>query len=61
MLLVCLDEVIISSHSIQEHFERLNTVFLKLGYVGLKLTPKKCYLFQQEVVYLGHVVSPLGS
>ena len=60
MLLVYLDDVIIFSHLIKEHFDRLDTVFWKLVEVELKLTPKKCYLFQHDVVNLGHVVNPLG-
>ena len=35
-------------------------VFSKLAEVRLKLKPKKCHLFQQEAIYLGHVVTPLG-
>lgn len=61
MLLVYLDDFIIFSISIQEYFNRLDTVFSKLAEVGLKLKPKKCHLFQQEIVYLGHLVSPLGN
>ena len=41
MLLVYLDDIIIFSHSIQEHFKRLGTVFSKLEEVGLKLKLKK--------------------
>lgn len=26
----------------------------------MKLQPKKCHLFQQEVTYLGHVISEKG-
>jgi hypothetical protein len=60
MLLVYLDDVIIFSTTVEEHLKRLDIVFSKLGEVGLKLKPKKCNLFQREVVYLGHVVSPVG-
>ena len=60
MLLVYLDDVIIFSGSIQELFERMGTVFSKLAEVGLKLKSKKCHPFQQQIVYLGHVVGPLG-
>ena len=60
ILLVYLDDVIIFSRSIQEHLERLDVVFSKLKEAGLKLKPKKCHLFKREVVYLGHVVSPVG-
>ena len=60
MLLVYLDDVIIFSRSVDEHMSRLDMVLTKLGQVGLKLKPKKCNLFQREVVYLGHVVSSAG-
>ena len=60
MLLVYLDDVIIFSSSIQEHLDRLEIVFSKLKEAGLKLKPKKCHLFQREVLYLGHIVSPIG-
>ena len=60
MLLVYLDDVIIFSRSIDEHLGRLEVLFSKLKEVGLKLKPKNCNFFQQEVVYLGHVVSKDG-
>ena len=60
ILLVYLDDVIIFSRTIQEHLERLDVVFSTLAKAGLKLKPRKCHLFKREVLYLGHVVSPLG-
>ena len=60
MLLVYQDDVIIFSCSIQEHFDTLDTMFSTLAELGLKLKPKKCHLFQRDVVYVGHVVSPVG-
>ncbi|KAJ8408026.1 hypothetical protein AAFF_G00262540 [Aldrovandia affinis] len=35
-------------------------VFQKLQEHGLKLQPRKCHLFQKEVLYLGHIVSQQG-
>ena len=35
-------------------------VFLRLKEAKLKLAPKKCSLFQQEVKFLGHIVSEKG-
>ena len=32
----------------------------RIGAAGLKLSPKKCHLFQSEVVFLGHVVNKDG-
>ena len=60
ILLVYLDDVIIFSKTIEEHFERMDTVFTKLTQSGLKLKPKKCHLLRKEVLYLGHVVGSEG-
>ena len=60
ILLVYLDDVIIFSRTIQEHLDRLDVVFSTLAKSGLKLKPRKCHLFKREVLYLGHIVSPLG-
>ena len=35
-------------------------MFQKLEEVGLKLKPSKCELFQQQLAYLGHVISAKG-
>lgn len=59
-LMVYLDDIIVFSSTIQEHLERLETVFSKLRHHGLKIEPAKCQLFQDQVTYLGHVVSADG-
>ena len=40
--------------------EHLTEVFERLQNAGLKLKPRKCHLFQTEVIYLGHKVSEKG-
>ena len=60
ILLIYLDDVIIFSRTVKEHIERLDLVLRKLKGAGLKLKPKKCHLFQKQVVYLGHLVSEQG-
>ncbi|XP_022110685.1 uncharacterized protein LOC110990141 [Acanthaster planci] len=59
-LLVYLDDVIVFAHTVEEELSRLEAVFVRLREAGLKLKPKKCELFKESVLYLGHVVSGDG-
>ena len=58
--LIYLDDVIIFSSTLEEHLERLEHVFSRLRECGLKLKPSKCSFFQEQIKYLGHVVSASG-
>ena len=58
--LVYLDDVIVIGRSFAEHLQNLQAVFQRLRQAGLKLKPRKCTFFQQEVQYLGHIVSREG-
>lgn len=58
--LVYLDDVIVFSHTFEEHVERLQLIFDRIKEAGLKLKPGKCHMLQQRVNYLGHVVSDEG-
>ena len=58
--LVYLDDIIIFSKTFEDHLERMGTIFERLSGAGLKLKPKKCHLFQEKVLYLGHVVTKEG-
>ena len=58
--LVYIDDILIFAPSFEEHSSRLSEVFDRLSSVGLKLKPKKCHLYQKQVLYLGHVVSSDG-
>ena len=57
--IVYLDDIIFSDTK-EEHLKRLEAVFQKLAAAGLKLKPSKCFLFREEIEYLGHVVSGKG-
>mgnify|MGYP001791060691 FL=1 len=59
-LLLYLDDIIVISPDFETHLERLEEVFTRLQKAGLKLKPSKCHLFQEEVKYLGHIVSRNG-
>ena len=55
-----LDDIIVLSSSIKQHFEHLEQVLKIHREAGLKLQPAKCYLFQPQVEYLGHLVDQHG-
>ena len=59
--LVYLDDVIILGRSFEEHIQNLGLVLQRLRAAGLKIKPSKCAFLQQEVKYLGHVVSRKGT
>lgn len=59
-VLLYLDDVIVFSSSVQQHFLRLEEVFARLQDQGLKVKFSKCHFFQRQVKYLGHVVSTDG-
>ena len=59
-LLTYLDDLMVFSNSVEEHFHRLSLVFDRLIEAGLKLKPSKCHLFQKSVKFLGHMVSASG-
>lgn len=56
-VLVYLDDVIVYSKNFTEHLDHLETVFQALGHYGLKPRPEKCWLFQKQVKFMGHIVS----
>ena len=58
--LVYIDDVIIFSKTFDDHLADLSSVFGRLREAGLKLKPRKCFLFQHEVRYLGHIVCQEG-
>jgi hypothetical protein len=59
-VLIFLDDIIIYSSTIEEHFERLELVFHRLASHGLKIEPSKCFLFQKSVSYFGQIISTKG-
>jgi transposase InsO family protein len=58
--LLYLDDVILFSEDEKTHLQRLDLVLTKIEEAGLKLKPSKCCLFQNQVKYLGHMVSEDG-
>ena len=60
VLLVYMDDICIFSNNFEAHIQDLEEVFIRLRQAKLKLKPSKCHLCQNEIKYLGHIVSPQG-
>ena len=57
---VYLDDILVCSRTLEEHLDHLQQVFNRLRKAGLTLKPKKCSFLQDQVIYLGHVISSKG-
>src|SRR5580765_4431566 len=55
-----LDDILIYSKSREEHYEHLRKVLLELRRHKLHCKTSKCKMFQEEVTFLGHVISKNG-
>ena len=55
-----LDDTCIFSRNLEEHLDQMEKVFNAHRDAGLKLAPRKCQFFQEEIEFLGHVVSNKG-
>jgi hypothetical protein len=53
-----LEDVIVIGRTFHEHLLNLQKVLQQFQEACLKLYPEKCQLFQKEVRYLVHIVSP---
>eukprot|EP00170_Pyropia_yezoensis_P000120 contig_1017_g121 len=56
--LVYLDDLIVFFKTPAKHLEHLREVLALLCKAGVTLKAEKCHLFENEVEYLGHVLSP---
>ena len=59
-IILYLDDILVFSSTFEQHLERLDLVLTRLAENGLKVKGKKCHFVQQEVEYLGHVVTSEG-
>lgn len=58
--LIYLDDIISFGRTFEEELDRLVRIFDRLKVANLKLKPSKCQFFQEQVEFLGHVVSRDG-
>lgn len=59
-LLIYLDDIILYSSNLVDHFDKMNEVLSKLKNAGLRLKPSKCEFLKDEAVYLGYVACKDG-
>lgn len=57
---VYLDDVIVYSTSLEEHIQKLRSVFERFREANFKVQLDKSEFLRKEVAYLGHVVTPEG-
>lgn len=58
--MVYLDDIIIYSNSLNEHLEKLRTIFDRLRATNLKIQLDKSEFLRKEVLYLGHTITKDG-
>ena len=56
-LLLYLDDICIFDPDVSAILDQIKLVFSWLKSFNLKIKPKKCYFFQDSVIFLGHVLS----
>ena len=59
-ILAFLDDLIMSSKTVEEHLERLEYIMKRMIDVNLKFRPSKCKLFRNEVSFVGYKISKKG-
>ena len=60
IVLIYLDDLLVSSKNFDEHISHLQQIFDRLRAVNLKLHPKKCRFAIESVKYLGHIINSQG-
>lgn len=59
-VLAFLDDILVLGKDFKEHLNNFTDVLKRFRLFGLKLKPKKCVLFKQEVEFLGRTVNRCG-
>ena len=59
-LVTYLDDILVFSKSIEEHFQHCEVIFKRLKKYKLKLSYEKCVFLKSQVQYLGHLLSGAG-
>ena len=54
---IYLDDILVHSKTLNEHFDHVDIVLKRLADAKLKLNFKKCFWFRKELKFLGHIVA----
>ena len=55
-----IDDLLMSSNTVEEHLRRLRFIFQRLEWGNLKCSPEKTKLMAREVTFVGHTLSEKG-
>ena len=58
--LIYIDDIVVFGRSFEEHIKRVEEVLKRIQAAGLKLKADKSNMFQDSVLFLGHIVSGEG-
>ena len=58
--LVYIDNIVVYSHTFEEHLKHVNSVLGVIAKSGLTLSPPKCHIGYRSIIVLGNKVSRLG-
>lgn len=58
--LLFLDDILVKGKSIKDHDKNLRMTLDKLKSHGVKVNTKKCILFAESLIFLGHRITPQG-
>jgi len=58
---IYVDDIIITSESIEEHYEHIYTVLDKFKQHNITVNLEKSQFFRTEVKFLGHIISEKGT
>lgn len=59
-VLVYLDDINVFLRTFNEHIEHLEEVFKRLAAANLKVKPRKCEFFKDQLKYLGFIIDSAG-
>ena len=58
---VLLDVIVVTGRTTEEHVSRLDMVLKRLQKKNLRVNTEKCYFFQEQIEYCGHVIDKRTS